>query len=99
MADLLAKKGLKVEEDKLSKELGVKVVTISALKNTGIDKLTEEIKNVDLTKNKEIKEIFPKEVEKEIATIKKIIKKDNARFLAVKNLEDDIFLRNEEMSP
>ena len=97
MADLLAKKGLTVNEENLEKELGVKVVTISALKNTGIDKLVDTIKNTDITKKKEVKEIFPKEIEKEITTLKKSIKQDNSRFIAIKNLEDDIFLRSEDL--
>jgi len=98
MADLLVKKGLTINEEKLAKELGVKVVTISALKNTGIDKLIDEIKGVDVTKKTTKKEIFPKEIEKEIDVIGNLLNKDNARFIAVKNLEDDELLKNQEIS-
>ena len=97
MADLLAKKGLSISEEKLANELGIKVVTISGLKNIGIDRLTEEIKNVDLSKKLANKVIFPKEIEKEIDALKKLLNKNNQRFLAVKNLEDDIFLRDENI--
>ena len=97
MADLLAKKGLSISEEKLANELGIKVVTISGLKNIGIDRLTEEIKNVDLSKKTSNKGIFQKEIEKEIDSVKKLLNKNNQRFLAVKNLEDDIFLRDENI--
>ena len=77
MADLLAKKGLSISEEKLANELGIKVVTISGLKNIGIDRLTEEIKNVDLSKKLANKVIFPKEIEKEIDALKKLLNKNN----------------------
>ena len=98
MADLLVKRGLTINEEKLAKELGVKVVTISALKNTGIDKLIDEIKGVDVTKKTTKKEIFSKEIEKEIDVIGNLLNKDNARFIAVKNLEDDELLKNQEIA-
>ena len=43
MADILEKKGLKIDDKKLSNKLGVPVVRISALKETGIDELIKEI--------------------------------------------------------
>ena len=43
MADILSKKGLKINVEKLSKELGTKVVQISALKETGMKELISAI--------------------------------------------------------
>ena len=43
MADILERKGLIISEQKLEQFLGVKVVKISALKETGINELTREI--------------------------------------------------------
>ena len=54
MADILEKKGLKIDVDKLSKELGTKVVQISALKETGMDDLLKAIDEDFTTLNKEI---------------------------------------------
>ena len=42
MADILEKKGIKIDEKKLEENLGIKVVKISALKSTGIDELIKE---------------------------------------------------------
>ena len=44
MADRLEAKGIHIDTKKLSKELGTDVVTISALKGTGIQELKEVIK-------------------------------------------------------
>ena len=45
MADLLEKKGIKIDEKKLEEKLGTKVFKISALKETGIDEIVKEIDN------------------------------------------------------
>lgn len=41
MEDLIAKNGDRINADKLSSELGCPVVSISALKNTGVDKAVD----------------------------------------------------------
>ena len=88
MADILGKKGLQIDVKKLENELGCKVVKISALKETGIDELVEEIKKLD--NKKEIK-IFDDVLENAITNVKKQFSKEeiNKRFVAIKLLEDD----------
>ena len=88
MADILEKKGIQIDVKKLENELGCKVVKISALKETGIDELVEEIKKLD--NKKEIK-IFDDVLENVITNVKKQFSKEeiNKRFVAIKLLEDD----------
>ena len=88
MADILEKKGIQIDVKKLENELGCKVVKISALKETGIDELVEEIKKLD--NKKEIK-IFDDVLENAIINVKKQFSKEeiNKRFVAIKLLEDD----------
>lgn len=95
MEDMLERKGIRINIDKLSKELGVDIVNISALKNTGIDKLKETIKaahsypggygNPHL--QNENKYIFEAIIETEILKIQTKLKTN--RFIAVKILEND----------
>lgn len=87
MCDLLEKKGLVIDENKLSQKLGVQVVKISALKETGIDNLKKAIdKNY---KTNELK-IFDENIEKSIIKITNINTEENhKRFSAVKLLEED----------
>lgn len=88
MADILEKKVIQIDVKKLENELGCKVVKISALKETGIDELVEEIKKLD--NKKEIK-IFDDVLENAITNVKKQFSKEeiNKRFVAIKLLEDD----------
>ena len=88
MCDLLEKKGLTINESILSKELGVPVVKISALKKTGIDNLIKTIKNEKLIKF--TKEIYEKDVEKSLNNISDLLTCKNKRFVAIKLLERDI---------
>ena len=66
MADILEKKGIKINIKKLEEKIGTKVVKISALKQTGITELLSEIKNYR-TKN-QIK-IYDKDLENAINNI------------------------------
>lgn len=91
MEDILKKRGYKIDVEKLSKMLGVTVVSISALKKTGINKLISIIKEKKYKSFKEYK-IFDEKIED---AIKKIIdvchlSNDEARFDAVKILERDV---------
>ncbi len=86
MADRLEKKGIHIDTEKLSKELGTDVVVISALKQTGI----EELKDVIKKHNKEkfvSREIFKSDIENEIIKIRN--KLNVNRFMAIKILEND----------
>ena len=86
MDDLLAKKGIFIDEKKLEKLLGVKVFKISALKETGMDKLVKEIgKTEDLPRTS----IFDSNIENSINNIEKQINVKHDRFVAVKLLEMD----------
>ncbi len=88
MADELEKKGIKIDEAKLEKELGAKVLKISALKATGIDELVAEIKNA---KTFAETKIYDAKLEKAIEDIKNKLHSnvDHRRFVAVKLLEND----------
>ena len=89
MADLLEKKGIVIDAEILSKELGVPVVTISALKNTGVDKLVEILTDKKTQKKKNNIKIFPKNIENELKNAENIVKSENKRFVFVKALEGD----------
>ena len=68
MADRLEAKGIHIDAEKLSKEIGTDVVIISALKGTGIDALKNIIRK---NKGKQVvsKEIFKSDIENEILKI------------------------------
>ena len=90
MVDLLEKKGFYVEENRLEKILGAKVIKISALKGTGVNYLINEI-NI-YSKNKK-QYIFDAKLEQEIQEIENNLRNStNKRFVAVKMLENDMEL-------
>ena len=88
MVDILEKKGLIINANKLEQILGTKVIKISALKETGINELIQEIEK---TKSLNFQYIYDGRIEQAI----KLIEKDfsfqtkHKRFLAVKLLEKD----------
>ncbi len=87
MADILNKRGLKIDVDKLSKELGTKVVQISALKETGIQEL---IKAIDENFSIQKKKIYDANIEHSIENISTHLENaTHKRFVAVKLLEED----------
>ena len=86
MADRLEKKGIYIDVEKLSKEIGTHIVSISALKETGIDELKNIIKNTNKEQVKR-KEIFKSDIENEILKIRNEFKVN--RFVAIKILEND----------
>ena len=86
MEDLLEKKGIFIDEKKLEKILGVKVFKISALKETGMDKIIKEIdKKDDLIRTS----IFDANIENATKYIESNLKEQHSRFIAVKLLEMD----------
>lgn len=89
MQDRLEKKGIKIDVDKLSKELNTTIVSISALKKKGIEELIDAINKEDLTKS-EPQKIFSETIEKQIAKVESEIESDHKRFVAVKLIENDI---------
>ena len=92
MCDLLEKKGLKINEESLSAELGINVVKISALKNNGINDLVSIIKNKKFKKQN--KKIYENKIEQAIVDISSKLNLENKRFLAVKIIERDEHLKN-----
>lgn len=89
MVDLLEKKGIKIDEEVLSKKLGVPVIKISALKNVGIEKLIEIISNKKTQKKKNNLKIFPKNIENELKNAENIENLKDSRFVFIKALEGD----------
>ncbi len=87
MADMLEKKGLSIDIEKLEKQLKTRVVKISALKETGMDELIKALEeNFETKKN----HIFDSKIETGIIQMEeKISKLNNKRFIAVKVLEND----------
>ena len=92
MADMLEKKGIKIDTKKLEEQLGVKVFEISALKETGIDALIAEIdKKEDLQRAK----VFDSRIENSVTEIQFELNRKHSKFIAVKLLEDDARFKNE----
>ncbi len=94
MADLLEKTGEKVNLDKLSEKLGCPVVSISALKGTGIKKAAE--KAVELAEAKQSVSVvheFAASVESAISSVEdklgSDVSEEQKRFFAIKVLEKD----------
>ena len=86
MCDALEKKGISIDEKKLSKLMNTSIVKISALKQTGIDELIYLIKEKKFIKNTHQK-IYSSDIEKII----ELVKHDeyHQRFISVKALEND----------
>lgn len=94
MCDLLAKRGIKIDVKRLSMLIGCPIVEISALKQKGLDELIDEA--IKVAKQKEVKlpsEIFAKDIEAAVESVKEIlpdtITEDKKRWYAVKFLEND----------
>ena len=94
MADLIAKRGMKIDTKRLSILLGCPIVETSALKQTGLSELIDEA--VKTAKKKEISlpgEIFSKEMERTVEEVKGLlpdsVTDDKKRWYAVKFLERD----------
>ncbi len=88
MVDILEKKGLVINEQKLEQILGTKVIKISALKEIGIDKLIQEIAR---PKSCDRLYIYDALMEKSIKQIENLIhlEMSHRRFIAVNLLEND----------
>ena len=94
MADLLEKRGIKIDTKRLSMLLDCPIIETSALKGEGLDKLIDEaVKTAKKSSVDLPKEIFTKEMETAITTVKDIlpssVTEDKKRWYAVKFLEND----------
>ena len=94
MADLLAKRGIKIDVKRLSMLLDCPIIETSALKGEGLDKLIDEA--VKVAKKSEIdlpKDIFSAELECAVAEVKSVlpssVSEEKKRWYAVKFLEND----------
>ena len=94
MADVLEKSGDQIHVEKLSKKLGCDVVKISALRGTGIQKVTE--KAIALAQKKAVTapvHSFSDEAEKVITEVEEMlgatVPEEQKRFFAIKLLEKD----------
>lgn len=92
MADLLEKRGIKIDVERLSMLLNCPIVETSALKGKGLDEVVEEAIKVAKKNTVDLpKEIFSKDVEAAIAEVKNVlpssISEDKRRWYAVKFLE------------
>ena len=94
MTDLLEKRGIKIDTNRLSMLLDCPIVETSALKQTGLDTLIETAIKVANKKEVDLpREIFSKEMEAAVADVKGVlpdtILEDKKRWYAVKFLEND----------
>ena len=94
MMDIVEKNGDKIHIDKLAKKLGCEVVTISALKGTGIKEAADKAVQIAQKKGAAIPvHEFDKDVEAVIRTVESKLGSDivneQKRFFAIKLLEKD----------
>ena len=93
MADLVEKNGDKIDVDKLSRQLGVPVVFISALKGTGVDKLFDVVRAEAAKKGTTPEHKFDSAIEDVLAHIENLlpgsVPADKRRYYAVKMFERD----------
>ena len=93
MADLVSKRGLKIDSSRLSMVLGCPVVETSALKKTGLSELIDVALKV--ARQEEValpKEIFSSDVEDSVSKVASLLESVSAqkkRWYAVKVLEND----------
>ncbi|HIW51510.1 MAG TPA: ferrous iron transport protein B [Candidatus Blautia intestinavium] len=94
MADLIEKRGMRIDTKRLSMLLGCPIVETSALKRSGLHELVDEA--VKVAKKKDVSlpgDIFSKELESAVAQVKDLlpanITDNKKRWYAVKFLEND----------
>ena len=94
MSDLIEKRGIRIDTERLSMLLNCPIIETSALKQTGLDELIDEAVRVANKRTVDLpKEIFSKELETAIEAVKKVlpgsVTEDKRRWYAVKFLEND----------
>ena len=94
MADLIEKRGMKIDTKRLSMLLNCPIVETSALRKTGLNALVDEA--VKVAKKKQVNlpgEIFSEAVERAVEDVKGVlpasVTEDKKRWYAVKFLEND----------
>lgn len=86
MVDILEKKGFIINEKELERSLQTKVLKISALKGTGIDRLIIEIGEPNKKRNLNFYDV---QTEQKIKQKELELQIPNKRFVAIKQLEED----------
>lgn len=86
MVDILEKKGFIIDEKELERSLQTKVLKISALKGTGIDRLIIEIGEPNKKRNLSFYDV---QTEQKIKQKELELQIPNKRFVAIKQLEED----------
>ena len=93
MADIIQKKNIKINKDRIEEILGVPVVMTSAVKGEGLTELKEAIIAASRKKPKPFKVNYGKEIEEALSAIEKELENIDldypARFVAIKLLEGD----------
>lgn len=86
MVDILEKKGFIINEKEIERSLQTKVLKISALKGTGIDRLIIEIGEPNKKRNLSFYDV---QTEQKIKQKELELQIPNKRFVAIKQLEED----------
>ncbi|MBU5257374.1 ferrous iron transport protein B [Tissierella praeacuta] len=101
LMDEAKRKGIKIDLEELSKELGVPVVGTSAIKGKGLQDLMNSVYNIafDKIKLNPIKIQYEESIEKAISNIEAILKplignRLNTRWVSLKLIDGDITLIN-----
>ena len=95
--DIVEKRGIKLNLDKVSKELGCKVIEISALKNKGIKEIALEAIDV-ASKSAPEKRIFSERVERALGEIQEQISQGYIEERELRWLSVKLFERDEEIT-
>ncbi len=98
LIDEAKRKGITVDTEILSQILGIPVIKIVAQKREGISKLKSFIDNYFENKSTEhkMKINYPDYIEEEIKNISPLIKNNNSRFFALKLLEEENYIFDEQ---
>lgn len=91
MFDLVKKRNIHIDKDKLEKALNTTIVDISAKTGEGIDHLLEHVKKYDVKENK-LLNIYPSDVHDVLVSVRKDLAKadiENDYFYAVKTFEGE----------
>ncbi len=100
LVDVLRKHGASIDINKISKELGVDVIEISALKAIGIKELMDKVSK--LSSKGEPQKNFSEKIEEAIGKIQEELKKSGEpcdRYTAIKVLENDSILTQKVKVP
>ena len=100
MSDALKAQGKTINVDKLSYQLGVPVVSTSAVKNTGVDKAIKKVANttkanVDLIQYPTYSDQFEAAIKQIIDILGDVVPERSARFYAIKLFERDALVKEE----